>query len=184
MVAVAAVAVAYLIHFYHPFLSPSIPDLSSMLPGSLSMAVEGMRRLVGVVWLHVKPGGVYHPREFLETYHGHYYIEAVLLVIIGRYMLEGSRRVGGGKEAGPLTAEEVEGLCQEWVPEALCGGVDRFQRRWMDWGLMILGRREGSRVDVEVGEGVVVRGALDMVTTDWFEVRRWRLCVWLRCLIW
>jgi serine palmitoyltransferase len=168
-VAVALAGLAYLL--YDPSLSVQGVSLSQISTrGSVPAAVEGARRLAGVAWLHLKPGGIYHPREFLETYHGHYYVELVLLVIIGRYMLEGSRRVGGGKESGPLTAEEVEALCAEWVPEGLCGGVDRFQRRWMDWGLMVLGRVGNGRLDVEVGDGVVVRGALDLVTTDWFEV--------------
>ena len=168
-VAVALAGLAYTL--YDPSLSLAGISLSHIsIPGSAPSVVQGMRRLAAVVWMHLKPGGIYHPREFLETYHGHYYVEAVLLVIIGRYMLQGSRRAGGGKESGPLTAEEVEGLCAEWVPEGLCGEVDRFQRRWMDWGLVVLGRVGGGRLDVEVGGGVVVRGALDLVTTDWFEV--------------
>ncbi len=167
-VSVALAGLAYL--FYGQSLSLKGMYLSHIsIPGSVPAAVEGARRLVGVAWLHLKPGGIYHPREFLETYHGHYYVEVVLLVIIGRYMLQGSRRVGGGKESGPVTAEEVEALCAEWEPEGLCGEVDRFQRRWMEWGLVVLGRAGDGRLDVRAGDGVV-RGVLDLVTTDWFEV--------------
>ena len=157
-------------------------NVSAALSSAISLDIGAVSRLFSVFWMHVKPGGIYHPKEFIDTYHGHYYIEAILVVIIARYMLQSS---SSGKAEAPLTEDEVDALCGEWEPSGLVpeGGLGGFQRRWLAWGVCVCERKPRGRVDVCVGvdvdeerksktdrKGRVVRDALDMVTTDFLSV--------------
>jgi serine palmitoyltransferase len=148
----------------------SVSNLKVFLP----VMLEHIRSLPGsclsllrVVWLHLKPGGIYHPKEFIDIYHGHYYIEAILIVIIAKYMLQSSKRQNG--EARPLTEEEVTELCEEWEPEPLCGDVTAFQKRWLTSTPVILARDTRGKLNVQMGD-IVMQGVLDMTSTDYFNV--------------
>ena len=176
--------------FPSPSRSLSLHDLAVRdFLGLGTRASRSVLDFIALFWLHVKPGGIYHPKEFIDTYHGHYYIEAVLVIIIARYMLQSSKRAGGGKEEAPLTEGEVDELCREWVPEGLVGEVTAFQGRWLGWGLEVVGRGAGGRVDVTYSctmpdggngntNGMSTKGrkkktksqCVDMTTTDFLEV--------------
>lgn len=49
---------------------------------------------VSYMWNLLKPGGAWHPKQFLEQYHGHLVLEAVLIIIIVKFMLQGSSYSG------------------------------------------------------------------------------------------
>jgi len=171
----AAIAVAVGISVAAVLVANANASVSALSSLYLDLDLGAVSRLFSVFWLHVKPGGIYHPKEFIDTYHGHYYIEAILVVIIARYMLQSS---SSGKAEAPLTEDEVDALCGEWEPSGLVpeGGLGGFQRRWLAWGVCVCERKPRGRVDVRVngvdGKTRVVRDALDMVTTDFLSVHQ------------
>ena len=185
MAAAIAVAVGISLAAFVFVANPNAnANVSAALSSAFSLDIGAVSRLFSVFWMHVKPGGIYHPKEFIDTYHGHYYIEAILVVIIARYMLQSS---SSGNAEAPLSEDEVDALCGEWEPSGLVpeGGLGGFQRRWLAWGVCVCERKPRGRVDVCVGvdvdvdeerksktdrKGRVVRDALDMVTTDFLSV--------------
>lgn len=86
---------------------------------------------VSYIWNLLKPGGVWHPKQFLEQYHGHLVLEAVLIIIIIKFLLQGSS-YSGEEHKEKLTEKEIDDLCEEWEPEPLVPEILPFQKRWLE----------------------------------------------------
>jgi serine palmitoyltransferase len=115
-------------------------------------------------WQYIKPGGTWHPAGFIE-HKGHLVLEALLILIIVRFMLQGSSS-GENNEKNKLTEGEIDELCDEWEPEPLApkGGVTAFQRKWLD-ATPTISSHAGRVMTVNGVEGV-----LDFCTTNFLSI--------------
>ncbi len=86
---------------------------------------------VAFMWNLLKPGGVWHPKQFLEQYHGHLVLEAVLIIIIIRFLLQGSSYSKKDQKEN-LSEKEIDELCEEWEPEPIVPDISPFQKRWLE----------------------------------------------------
>ena len=82
-------------------------------------------------WNLLRPGGAWHPAEFIE-HKGHLVLEGALLLIILYFMAQRSSKPKGQKSRHVrLTEQEIDELCEEWEPEPLSGTVTAFQKEWL-----------------------------------------------------
>eukprot|EP00890_Picochlorum_soloecismus_P000370 jgi/Picsp_1/1333/NSC_04813-R1_serine palmitoyltransferase 1-like len=82
-------------------------------------------------WNLLRPGGAWHPAEFIE-HKGHLVLEGALLLIILYFMAQRSSKPQGQKSRQVrLTEQEIDELCEEWEPEPLSGTVTAFQQEWL-----------------------------------------------------
>lgn len=87
-------------------------------------------------WALLRPGGAWHPAGFIE-HHGHIVLEGCLLAVIAYLLVQSSAKPQRSKQVAPLTAREVEELCEEWEPEPLGGALTAVQRAWVDSPLVV-----------------------------------------------
>ena len=87
-------------------------------------------------WALLRPGGAWHPAEFIEQ-RGHLVLEGCLVVVILYLLVQSSSKPSRSKAQQPLTEREVQELCDEWQPEPLGGALTAFQRSWVDAPLVV-----------------------------------------------
>ena len=124
---------------------------------------KGLVSNVELGWQYIKPGGTWHPAGFIE-HKGHLVLEAVLILIIVRFMLQGSSS-GEKNEKDTLTEGEIDELCNEWEPEPLVPmDVTAFQRQWLD-ATPTISSHAGRTMTVNG-----VKGVLDFCTTNFLSI--------------
>eukprot|EP00889_Picochlorum_renovo_P002677 jgi/Picre1/29707/NNA_005090.t1 len=110
-------------------------------------------------WDTIKPGGAWHPSGFIE-HKGHLVLEGLMMIIIARFMLQGSSKPRKTRMVGEgLTEDEINELCREWEPEPFRGG-DEFQKTWME-NTPTISSHAGRTMTVNGVDGV-----LDFCTTN------------------
>ena len=131
------------------------------LVGGMDMTVAKgvLIEKVSFAWNLLKPGGAWHPKQFLEQYHGHLVLEAVLIIIIVKFMLQGSSYSGEGQKE-KLTENEIDELCEEWEPEPLVPDISPFQKQWLEH-TPVISSCAGHRMTVNGKSNV-----LDFCTTN------------------
>jgi serine palmitoyltransferase len=125
-------------------LHPHLPYLGTLQRGTLD------------AWALLRPGGKLHPAGFIE-HRGHLVLEGSLLVVIVYLLFQASFKPTKAITE-PLTAKEIDELCEEWQPEPLAGPLTEFQRHWVTEPV----------VSSNAGPRVTVAGlrALNMVSTS------------------
>lgn len=123
---------------------------------------DALMERVAYIWNLLKPGGAWHPKEFLEQYHGHLVLEAILIVIIMKSMLQGSS-YSGNEPKEKLTEKEIDELCEEWEPEPLVPDVTPFQKQWLEH-TPVVSSTAGHTMIVDGRENV-----LDFCTTNFLD---------------
>lgn len=157
------IGAAYLVHLGGMDVTSLDIDSSKLLRVVENLFMDLYKDPLGAMqrgWDTIKPGGAWHPSGFIE-HKGHLVLEGVMMIIIARFMLQGSSKPRKTRIVGEgLTEDEIDELCREWEPEPLYGEVTEFQKTWME-NTPTISSHAGRTMTVNGVDGV-----LDFCTTN------------------